>query len=89
MSEEGVAQRGTAATKLVGASGAGPGPNAVRPYEVRENSCQKNKNLRYCNADLRLLQVCGFKNSRREKPQTSKSTKAALVSLLADRLATR
>jgi hypothetical protein len=34
MSEEGVAQRGTAATKLVGASGAGPGPNAVRPYST-------------------------------------------------------
>jgi hypothetical protein len=27
-----VAQRGGAATKRVGANGAGPGPNAVRPY---------------------------------------------------------
>ena len=30
-----VAPRGGAATQFVGASGAGPGPNAARPYEVR------------------------------------------------------
>jgi hypothetical protein len=32
-------------------------PNAVRPYTWRGNSCQKNKNLRYCNADVRVLGV--------------------------------
>ena len=36
---QGVAQGGGAATKRVGACGAGPGPNAVRPYEVLENPC--------------------------------------------------
>ena len=40
---------GRAATKRVGASGAGPGPNAVRPYEVLENPRQESKNLRYRN----------------------------------------
>jgi hypothetical protein len=37
----------------VRASGAGPGPNAVRPYEVLEDPCQENKNLRHCNADAK------------------------------------
>ena len=43
--KEQVAQRGGAATKPVGASGAGPGLNAVRPYEVREDCCKKKTRI--------------------------------------------
>jgi len=35
------AQRGGGASKLVGPSGAGPGPNAVRPYIAREMLAKK------------------------------------------------
>ena len=40
-----------AATKCVGASGAGPGPNAVRPYKMGKMLAKKNKHLRRCNAE--------------------------------------
>ena len=53
-----VAQRGGAATKRVGASGAGPGPNAVRPY--LKILAKKTRIYGIAMQSLVFQRLCGF-----------------------------